>query len=88
MKKPIITAAMAIFLITSAIAQDTKKVQQPKKNITGQDSTSPNRSPKMIPTDTAGKRWNNVAPTNKNGTIQPKGINPDSSRVNGMPPKM
>lgn len=82
-----ITARMVLCPFTGANAQDTKK-KQPRKNITGQDSTSSNRAPKMNPNDTAGKRWNNVAPAYKPGTIQPKGINPDSSRVHSMPPKM
>lgn len=78
--KTIVIAAFAVLTISTAGAQTNG--QQPRKNITGQDSTSWRQPRRTNPGDTP----RNITPVPRN--MQPKGVNPDSSRTPGSRPVM
>lgn len=78
--KTILIAAFAVLTIHTAGAQTN--TQQPRKNITGQDSASRHQPRRMNPGDTP----RSITPVPRN--MQPKGVNPDSSRTPGTRPVM
>lgn len=78
--KTMIIAVFATLSIATASAQTN--TQQPRKNITGQDSTSRHQPRRINPSDTP----RTIAPVPRN--MQPKGVNPDSTRTPGTRPIM
>ncbi len=78
--KTMIIAAIAALAISTAGAQTNR--QQQRKNITGQDSAAWRQQPRRSTGDTPA----HVTPLPRN--VQPKGVNPDSTRTPGTKPLM